>query len=69
MKLKEFTVAAEMKVSKNYNSVGSVISLTVSLEDGDDFDTSYEEVSDTVHGLIDNEMTKGLEVLKSQVKK
>ncbi len=68
MKLKEITVSAEMKISKNYNSVGSVISLTAEVDKEDDV-TAYEVLSEQVHTLLDKEMAKGLDELKKQVKR
>lgn len=60
MKIKNFGVSAGMKVSKNFNSVDSNISLLVELEESDKISESYDKLSAIIHTLVDKEILKGL---------
>ncbi len=64
MKIKEITVSAGLKISKNYNTTDSHVAFTAEVSEVD-YLTEYEELSIIVHDLVGKEVQKGLKEIEN----
>lgn len=67
MNIKEITVSAGLKLSKNYNVSDSQVSIKAEV-DHDNYLSEYEELSKIVHGLVDSEVSEGIKKLNEPEK-
>lgn len=63
MKLKEITVSADLKVSKNYQTAGAQVSITATLEDGENVTKAHEILSTQVQEMVETEVAKSIATL------
>lgn len=63
MKLKEITVSADLKVSKNYQFAGAQVSITATLEDGENVTEAHEILSAQVQEMVETEVAKSIATL------
>ena len=57
-KIKTFTLSNSKKISVNYNSYSSAITISVELEDNDDVDEVKRQLSDKIDKGINSEIIK-----------
>jgi hypothetical protein len=64
MILKQITISKSMSLSKNYNSLKSIISATVDLEEKDDELAVYEELSGYVTDILTADIQQQIKLFK-----
>ena len=65
MNLKEITVSADLKLTRNYQSAGAQISVTASLEEGENLMDAHKILSEQVQEMVEVEVSKSLSTLNS----
>lgn len=65
MKMKEITVSADLKATKNFQSAGASISLTATVDENESLKDAYESLSEKVSDMLDIEISKGIASLNS----
>lgn len=63
MKLKEITVSADLKLTRNYQSAGAQVSITASLEEGENLEEAHQILSEQVQEMVETEVSKSLSTL------
>ena len=60
MKLKEITVSADLKLTRNYQSAGAQVSITAQLDEGEEVFDAHEILSDQVQAMVGADVERSL---------
>lgn len=64
MKLETFTITKVAKLSKNYNTIGTTISLTLAAEEGDTALSLNEQMNAELSKMVEKDLIADVRLLK-----
>ena len=65
MRVKEIALHRTLKLSRNYNSIGTDVAITAEIKDEEDINTAYQNLSQIIEDLMKRELEKQIELLEN----